>query len=116
MLQLKRLLSLCVLLLGSCNTITVSIPNVTDCSVAGKLSNGGFCAESNTSKITILSYDEYMAFLEPSATKGAAICQSSADYGALKTALDDACRAMGDGCTLEVKAQIKHMEGVLNGF
>ena len=79
-------------LVVSCDT---AIPNLKVCSAAGSLSSGGICAETNTSRTSEITFDEFVDFLEASSqpTKGAAVCISSADFAKLKIALVKLCKA-----------------------
>lgn len=103
----KKLLFLLLftLPLASCQTVTV--PNITDCTLYGQLINGGFCAETQTQTSVDLNPDDYLAFLEASPTKGPAVCQSSDDYDKITTTLDLMCRLLGNDCTLEIKQTIQ---------
>jgi site-specific DNA-cytosine methylase len=91
---------------SSCACITV--PITTHCSVAGKLAAGMDCSDS-TGKITELSLEETIEFLEPDELTGraGAICQSTADYTAIKTALDQACRKLGKACSYALRTAAK---------
>jgi hypothetical protein len=63
------------------------------------------CAHSLQDKTYELTLDETIKFLEPSVEedRGGAICLSSEDYVALKTALEQACYLLSSRC---VKAKI----------
>lgn len=106
------------LLLEGC----VTIPNTTDCTVAGLIQNGMICAETNTSKTSQLTAKQMVEFLEPQperpdpndATKtlparAGATCQSSEDRKKIKDAIEEACRELGTHCTYEIKQAIEKM-------
>jgi hypothetical protein len=109
------------------------VPNVTDYSVAGKLSKGGIAAETQTDKTFFLTFKETIDFLEPQKervcspipntticaenppewavkvtlpARAGAICRSAEDYSKIKTVLDQACRDMGASCTYEIQQAI----------
>jgi hypothetical protein len=124
---LKVFLSSFVLLaLNGC----VTIPNMRDCSVAGKLSTGMNCADTETPSTYQLDFRETVDFLEPQPertcvpkfqgmnvcasdqTHGAlavlpkrsgAIMQSADDYAKRKSALEEACRVLGNRCSPEIQ-------------
>ncbi len=99
-----------VILLSGCNT--VEIKNVTLCAVAGKLSHGAICAESNTEKTYDLTLNEYIIFLEAdeATKKGPALAMSSSDFTKMKTALEQACESLGSKCSYETQKVIETME------
>lgn len=80
----------------------VSVPNTTGCAVKGTLLAGAICSETNTGKTSELTFDELVEFMQPNENKGGAICFSSSDYQRMKTALEQACRALGNRCQYEV--------------
>ena len=82
--------------------------------MAGQLSAGMVCANSHTGVTSEIPLDAAIAFLEPElpteTTQGraGAICQSAADWGAQKTALEQACRMLGNRCKyMKVYSPIK---------
>lgn len=85
-------------------TACVTVPNTTVCTVPGQLSAGMNCAETLSDKTSELNFDQALDFLE-----SGAICQSAADWGKQKTALELACRQLGNRCTYEVKAALKRL-------
>jgi hypothetical protein len=98
------LLSSSSLALASCVTV---VPNTTQCTVAGSFEAGAICAETNTGIISEMTPDEFIAFLLPSdgyltgKPRAGAVCQSAADYNAMKTALEQACRILGKRCRFQ---------------
>lgn len=101
----KRLyLSLFSLALSGCG---VTIPNTKVCAVAGRLSAGADCAYTLSPKTEEMNLDEFITFLEPTETRGAALCQSAEDWNKLKTALELACKKLGSACKKEAQETIK---------
>lgn len=125
---LASLLSLAAL--SSCVTIRDGVT----CSVAGSLSAGGICSHTETAETRILSFNEMLDFLDaaPARTctpvpgmtvcaddqsgaktelpaRGAAIVMSAEDWGAMKTALETACRELGSHCSNPIKAQLARL-------
>lgn len=109
--------------LSGCVTGSIIIPNTTACTVAGVFSAGGFCAETLTNKVRDLSMNEYLDFLEAQSerpdpdhegqilpARAGAICQSTDDWNAQKTALEMACRVLGKHCTYELRQTIQVMQ------
>lgn len=96
--MLKSLLLSLFLLTASC----VTLPNNKLCSVSGVLADGAICATSISHETSELTLDEFILFLEPTEARGGAICQSAEDWGRLKTALEKACRLLGNRCTPEL--------------
>ena len=119
------LLSLCsTALLASC--VHVQVPNVRKCSVRGLIRLGANCAETNTGKTSELTYEELVDYIQalperPDPAnpgqmlpkKGAAIITSSLDAGAEKTAMEEACRALGSKCSYELQQSIKTLNALL---
>ena len=81
-------------------TSCATIPDIKACTVAGRLANGMDCTHSLQSKMFEMSLDETIRFLEPSAeeNRAGAICMSSADFVAHKTALEQSCKLLGSRC------------------
>ncbi|NTU74270.1 hypothetical protein HGB07_09115 [Candidatus Roizmanbacteria bacterium] len=50
-----------------------------------------------------MTLDEFIDFLEPTDTRGGAVCMSGDDWTALKTAIEQLCRRMGNKCTYEMR-------------
>jgi hypothetical protein len=99
-----RSLSLCALalLLNAC----VSVPNTAVCTVPGLMSDGMICAETNTGKTSEMTLDDTVTFLEPEtepSPRAGAMCMTANDWNRMKTALEQACRMLGNKCTYEGK-------------
>jgi hypothetical protein len=96
-----------VLLLNGC--ASVQIPNTRVCSPAGSVASGGFCNYTIQGEPEDLSFEAFIAFLEADEVtgKGAAMCQSSADWARQKSALEQACRKLGSSCTYEMKTAFR---------
>lgn len=107
-------LSVLALLVSACGT-TTQIPNTMVCTSAGSLHNGAICAETITGNTSDMTFEMFLDFLEPkeagpfNPARSGAICQSSADWGKQKTALEQACRAMGARCSYEIKQILRNM-------
>jgi len=111
----KNSLILCVLkLLAGCDSVT--IPNVTYCTVAGRLRAGAICAESLTSRTYDMTFEETVKFLEPRGplrgmpARAGAICQSTSDFVKTKNALDQLCILAKKKCTMEARAALYNMD------
>lgn len=110
----------------------VSVPNTVTCTASGSLSSGAMCADSNQERLSSLTFNEYLRFLEPQEARlctpvegfevcsddqkkdqvelpqrAGAFCMSSFDYTQMMTALEQACRALGVKCSYEVKKMIQ---------
>lgn len=120
--RLHLLFVLTALSFTGCVTGSVSIPNGTACSLAGKWEAGAFCAETITGIKSELTLDEYLDFLTPQderpdpldptktlPARAGAVCQSTFDWGRQKTALEQACRILGKRCPYELHQTIKTM-------
>lgn len=116
-------LSLFALTLESCSHVT--IPNTEACTSAGTQADGAICAETQTDKTRDMTLDAWIDFLEPQderpdpshpgqmlPARAGAICQSADDYSRLKTAMEQACRALGNQCTPEIQQAIRSMERI----
>lgn len=95
-------LSLLPIIASAC----VSVPNTKACSVAGKLAAGMICAETISGKTSEMTLDETIVFLEPTDKRAGAICKSADDSNKEKTALEKACRELGNRCTYETRAKL----------
>ncbi len=117
---MRKLLWLSSLILAASGCVTVS--NTRVCSVAGQAQYGAICAETLTSKTYDLTFDQLIDMLEAQPERpdpdhpgqvlpahGAAIIQSSEDWGKNKTALEEACRELGARCSYEVKQAIVNL-------
>jgi hypothetical protein len=93
-----------LILAGSC--AHVQVPNVEKCGVLSHLEAGASCAETLTDKRRRMTYQEFRDWLEPGQDKGPALCQSSVDESKTKTALEQACRMLGNRCTYEMQAAL----------
>ena len=97
----KRLLSLLVLAASGC----VHVQDAQTCAVAGVLSAGGICSHLLTPETSDMTFEQFVAFLEadPATGKGAAICMSATDWNNMKTELEQACRELGNSCSLSTR-------------
>jgi hypothetical protein len=77
------------------------------------LARGMDCAESLTDKTEHIELMEAIAFLEPTAERGGAICRSVEDEVKIKTVLERLCRELGSGCSYEVIKTIESLGQVL---
>lgn len=104
----KSFLSTYIFLISGC----VTVHNTELCSVAGRLSAGGICAEALTEKTRDMTFEEFVAFIEPASEpspRAGAICQTSEDYNKTATSLAQACRELGSRCSVETRELIKGM-------
>ena len=92
----------------------MTIPDSTVCTAAGAITAGADCGTTNSGIHSQLSGDQYIAWLNPSASKAAAICESAQDFGNMITAMDEFCTDIGDYCSEENKAQIENLKSILN--
>lgn len=129
----KRVLAFLSLLSFAACSGCVTVPPTKPCFVAGKLDGGMICGDTFTGQSFDLSLYETIDFLEPQferectiipgtticadlqtaiknkiAARAGAVCQSSEDYAALKTALEEACREMGSKCSKAAQMIIQH--------
>jgi hypothetical protein len=74
------------------------------------------CAQTLSDKTESLTLDQSIAFLEPSTTRGGAMCMSTEDFAALKTALEQACNKLGRACTKEAKQNLKVVSARMDRF
>lgn len=84
----------------------MKIPDTRVCSVAGIMAAGAICAHTLTDETEDLTLTQFLEFLEPSPTHGAAICISTEDFASLQAALEQACEKL-KACTKETKEQIR---------
>ncbi len=116
--KIKKLFLILCGLQASCSTIT--IPNSKVCTVAGAMSAGADCAYTLDSKTEEMTLDEFLDFLEPKEevidpitkkiiepARGGALCTPVSDFNAQKTALEQACEALGSKCSYEIKEAIQ---------
>jgi hypothetical protein len=112
-------LSSFVLALSAC----VTVPNTTVCTVSGVMADGAICAETLTDKTSELTLTEWIDFLEPQPerpdpvhpgetlpARAGAMCQSSEDWNKMKTALEQACRELGNRCSYQIKTAIRSLK------
>lgn len=98
-----------ILTLPNCTTVH----NVEVCTVAGVLSAGMDCANTNNEGTRSMDLDETIRFLEPrigvrgQPDSAGAMCFSAIDYTTQKTDLEVLCKRMGLACTYEAKELIK---------
>lgn len=121
----------CLILLGltwlaSCAGIKIKDSKV--CAVAGVMSAGMDCAHTLNDKTYEINLDETIAFLEPKDTvkdkngkivsqaRGAAMCQSAADWNQQKTDLEEACKILGSACSFEMQQTISIVTKNLDGL
>lgn len=77
------------------------------CTAAGQVSDGAVCSHTIQDKTFDMTFEEYIAFLEPqpetsdSPGRGGAVCMSSEDFQNMKTALEQACRYLGNKCKFQ---------------
>lgn len=101
--------------LSSCGTL-IKLPNTKACSVAGLITAGADCAWTNDPKTEEMTFEQFMDFLTPNATRGGAICQSADDWTKMTTALEQACRKLGKYCTKELKNSLNLLRAQLRGI
>ncbi len=112
-----------LILLANC--ASTEVPNTEVCAVAGVLSAGMDCAETLTAKTRSMDLHQAITFLEPqeeitnpdgtvTPARGAALCQSSEDWGEMKTALEQACKILGPRCTYEMHQAIAAASSVID--
>lgn len=124
--KLKHLLILCALLSDSCSSVSIVVPTTKPCTPAGRLSLGMLCADTISGTTWVLDYDHSIDMIEarperpdpdnPGQTlpaHGGSVIQTSSDYSKIKTTLDEACRALGNDCTEEMKQTSESMGIVL---
>lgn len=80
---------------------------------------GADCDNTLSNKPVSMTLAEFINFLEPqfdikdpktgkvvTPGRGAALCQSAVDWNSLKTSLEQACKILGDNCTMDMQQQI----------
>lgn len=87
----------------------IEIKNTEACAVAGRLGAGANCSDTLSNNTREMTFNEFATWLEPDPKtgRGAAVCQSAADWNAQKIALEQACAALKDSCTYDMKMKIK---------
>lgn len=68
---------------------------------------GANCAHTLTDDTRQITLAEFLEYLEPQPTHGAAICLSTDEFAKLQIALEQACVKLGKACTKEQALQIK---------
>lgn len=117
-----QVLSILALSLSAC----VTVPNTKACAVKGILSAGAICAETLTGLTSEMTFDEFLTFLEAQPDTSdpnhlgeirpghaAAIVQSADDWNKQKTALEQACRELGNSCSYQIKEALARMQAPL---
>lgn len=102
-------LFLCTLAVSSCTS--VQLPDARVCAVAGVLAGGMDCARTLSPEVDSMTLNQTIEFLEPTDTRGAALCMSADDFGKLKSALEIACEKLGRACSKEVQESLKSVTG-----
>lgn len=112
--QIRNVWPICfAIMLSAC--AHVEIPETEGCVVAGVLAAGADCA--TTAGVTReMTVDEFITWLEPNEERGAAVCQSAADYVKIKIALEQACEILKTRCTKKMRRELKRLSMLLNGM
>lgn len=120
------LISLALTSLVNCTGLKIKDTKV--CAVAGVMSAGMDCAHTLTPDTSSMLLDQTIEFLEPreaiknkkgqvvTPARGAAMCQSAADWNEMKTEMEEACKMLGDSCSLEIKEAIQSVTNNLDGL
>lgn len=101
--------------------VSVTVQDVTVCSVAGKLMAGAICATTISGKKTEMPLGTLIDMLEPQQERpdpsnagktlpqrGGALIMSADDWGKMKNTIEVMCREMGSSCDYEkVKAFVE---------
>jgi hypothetical protein len=97
---------------------TVLLPDVKICSVAGNMSAGADCAQTGSDKTEEMNFEQFINFLEPQVNpdRGAAMCLSSVDFSLIKSALEKACKSLGNNCTKETQEKLEKFSGRMDGL
>jgi len=90
---------------------------------------GADCTHTLAAQTRELDIDEFIQFLEPQPerpdpdhpgqmlpARGGAMCQSADDWGKQKTALEQACKELGDRCTYEIRTMIRMIEAKIDAL
>jgi hypothetical protein len=130
-----RLIFALALVLASCKGPEIKVKAHTLCRAAAILPAGADCANDQTSKITPLSYREYIDFLEAQPERtcvpvpGMNVCaddqahgvpvklparapadaESDDDFTDIKTVLEQACAELKDRCSPETITRLKNL-------
>lgn len=97
------------LILNGCSR-NVIIPDTKYCAAAGSLLAGADCFHTISDEYEHLNLDEYIAFIQATGDKPAAISQSYEDFGKIKTTLEVMCAILGDRCTYEQKQMLQRLD------
>lgn len=111
----KHLQNLCILIFTvSCTRI--EIKNTEACAVAGRLGAGANCSDTLSNNTREMTFNEFATWLEPDPKtgRGAAVCQSAADWNSQKIALEQACAALKDACSFEMRMKIKQATSTID--
>lgn len=129
--MLKKILlsSFILMALSACDN--VEVPDTTVCFVKGAMIAGAGCETTISNQSSDMTLEQFIDFLEPQPerpdpehpgallpARAGALCQSTDDWNANKTALEQACRILGRRCTYEIKKTIETMQAIgrLNGM
>jgi hypothetical protein len=63
-----------------------------------------------------MTFEEFVAFLEPDKIRGGAICQPLSDFMAQKTAIEQACVLLGNRCSKEMKEKLQIISKEISSF
>lgn len=88
----------------------MTVPNVKVCRVAGVMDAGADCAWTLSEQKQQMSTGEFITFLEPTHYRGAAFCMPVDHWVRMKTALEQACHALGSKCRPEVSVTIDALD------
>lgn len=116
--NLRSILATALLFL-LCNSCT-TVPNIELCSIAGVISAGAICVNSNNDSSRDMTMDEFFDFLEPveaytdesgvyHAARDGAKCMSTEDYTETKIAMEQMCRLLGKRCTYEMRKALRKL-------
>jgi hypothetical protein len=95
--------------------VNISIPDVTACTAAGLITNGADCGTINSQVHSSMSGDDYIAWLNASASHASAICTSADDFGDLITMTDEMCTVLKTQCSQEMRSRIATSKAILHG-
>lgn len=93
---------------------TVQLKDTQACTTAGKISVGADCDTAYSHQRTSKNMDEWIDFLEPSATHAGAVCMAAEDWTAELTELEQACSLTNNSCIAPVVNAIDHLKYRLN--
>lgn len=116
--KLYRLLLIISLSGFACKTIVIQ--NTRPCSVAGLISNGGFCADTLNGGTASLTSQQMIDLIEArpepypdsetgimQPAHGAAVIDSDDDYNTIMTEIEQACTILGKNCSYQLKQAIQ---------